>query len=139
MNKYTPEQVGEMRRVVEGAHGYAANRGTIIEMLAQLEARLEADALPVTDADVAAAIRTLLDDETRLFPDKQDIVIGAYRSKCVEAEWLTAERDKARAEVEQFKGMYECEYANVAFLGGQLVEARVEIERLKEEVEGVTP
>ena len=37
--------------------------------------------LDVTDADAAAAIRTLLDDETRLFPDELDTVIAAYRSK----------------------------------------------------------
>ena len=37
--------------------------------------------LDVTDADAAAAIRTLLNDETRLFPDELDTVIAAYRSK----------------------------------------------------------
>jgi len=38
-------------------------------------------ALPVTGADVAAAIRTLLNDETRLFPDELDTVIAAYHAK----------------------------------------------------------
>ena len=117
--------------------------------------------LAVTDVDVAAAIRTLLDDETRLFPDEQDIVIGAYRSKRVEAEWLTAGRDEARAEVERLEERFGNLCAVIFGDGGQradelgsdagtMAEAavvavfadveglRAEVKRLKEEVEGVT-